>query len=419
MSNIAKGERRVVVTGLGLITALGLDLEKSWNGLINGKSGVTPVDRIDISKLACRIAAQIYDFEPKEHMDFKASRRMDRFSQFAVKSSKDTIADSGLVIDEKNAHRVGVLVGSGVGGLSTLEEQHIRLLEKGEDKVSPFVIPMMIANMAAAHVSIVSGAKGPVSTTSTACAAGSNAIGDSFEIIKRGLAEGMIAGGSEAAITPIGMSGFSNMNAMSGRNDDPEAASRPFDKDRDGFVMGEGSGMIMLEELEHALARGAKIYCEMFGYGMSGEAFHITALEESGTNVARCMSICLEEGNIAKEEVNYVNAHGTSTPLNDAIETTAIKKCFGKHAYELNVSSTKSMTGHCLGASGAIEAVASIMAVKNNIIPPTINLDNPDPACDLEYTAKVKQEKVVNVAVSNSMGFGGHNVTLGFKKYVR
>lgn len=419
MSNIAKGDRRVVVTGLGLMTALGLELEKSWNGLISGKSGVTPVERIDVSKIACRIAAQIYDFEPKSHMDFKSSKRMDRFAQFAVKSSTDTIADSRLVIDEKNAHRVGVIVGSGVGGLSTLEEQYKRLLEKGADKVSPFTIPMMIANMAAAHVSIASGAKGPVSTTSTACAAGSNAIGDSFEIIKRGLAEAMIAGGSEAAITPIGMSGFSNMNAMSSRNDDPEAASRPFDKDRDGFVMGEGSGMIVLEELEHALARGAKIYCEMFGYGLSGEAFHITALEESGTNVARCMSICLEEGNIAMEEVDYINAHGTSTPLNDAIETTAIKKCFGKHAYELNVSSTKSMTGHCLGASGAIEAVASIMAVQNNIIPPTINLDNPDPACDLDYTAKVKQEKVVNVAISNSMGFGGHNVTLGFKKYVR
>lgn len=417
MSNIARGERRVVVTGLGLITALGLDLEKSWNGLINGKSGVTPVERIDISKIACRIAAQIYDFEPKKYMDFKAAKRMDRFAQFAVKSSNDTIADSRLVIDEKNAHRVGVIIGSGVGGLSTLEEQHIRLLEKGADKVSPFVIPMMIANMAAAHVSIIIGAKGPVSTTSTACAAGSNAIGDAFEMIKRGIAEAMIAGGSEAAITPIGMSGFSNMNAMSGRNDDPEAASRPFDRDRDGFVMGEGSGMIVLEELEHALARGAKIYCEMFGYGMSGEAFHITALEESGTNVARCMSMCLEEGNIEKEDVDYINAHGTSTPLNDAIETTAIKRCFGKYAYELNISSTKSMTGHCLGASGAVEAVASIMAIKNNIIPPTINLDNPDPACDLNYTAKVKQEKVVDVALSNSMGFGGHNVTLGFKKY--
>jgi 3-oxoacyl-[acyl-carrier-protein] synthase II len=410
-------QRRVVITGLGLITALGLDLKNSWNNLINGKSGAAPVEDFDVSKLACQIAAQIKDFQPKEHIDFKAAKRMDRFAQLGVKSSKDALADSGLVIDDSNSGMVGVLVGSGVGGLETLENQHERLLNKGADKVSPFLIPMMIPNMAAAHVSITSGAKGPVSTTSTACAAGSNAIGDSFEIIKRGLADVMIAGGAEAAITPMGMSGFSNMNAMSSRNDDPEAASRPFDKDRDGFVMGEGSGIIILEELDHALARGAKIYCEIFGYGMSGEAFHITALEESGVNVARCIGLCLEEGGIAKEEVNYINAHGTSTPLNDAIETTAIKKCFGDHAYNLNVSSTKSMTGHCLGASGAVEAVASILAIYNDTIPPTINLDNPDPACDLDYTAKVKQEKTVNVALSNSMGFGGHNVTLGFKKY--
>jgi len=308
-------------------------------------------------------------------------------------------------------------VGSGVGGLETLEKQHIRLLEKDGSKVSPFLIPMMIPNMAAAHVSIASGARGPVSATSTACAAGSNAIGDAFEIIKRGLADAMIAGGSEAAITPMGMSGFSNMNAMSSKNDDPEAASRPFDRDRDGFVMGEGSGIMILEELEHAVARGARIYCEMFGYGMSGEAFHITALEESGSNVARCIALCLEEGSIDKEEVDYINAHGTSTPLNDAIETAAIKRCFGKKAYGLSVSSTKSMTGHCLGASGAVEAVASVMAVNEDIIPPTINLDNPDPACDLDYTAKVKKKKKINVALSNSMGFGGHNVTLGFKKY--
>jgi 3-oxoacyl-[acyl-carrier-protein] synthase II len=410
-------QRRVVVTGLSLLTALGLDLDKSWDGIINGKSGVAPVEHLDISKLACRIAAQVKDFQPKEHMDFKAAKRMDRFAQFAVKSADDAVADSRLIIDDNNSDRVGVLVGSGVGGLDTLEKQHIRLLDRGADKVSPFLIPMMIPNMAAAHVSIFTGAKGPVSATSTACAAGSNAIGDAFEIIKRGLADVMIAGGSEAAITPMGMSGFSNMNAMSSRNEEPEAASRPFDRDRDGFVMGEGAGMIILEELEQALARGAKIYCEMFGYGMSGEAFHITALEESGINVARCISLCLKEGGIAKEEVDYINAHGTSTVLNDAIETTAIKKCFGKHAYDLNVSSTKSMTGHCLGASGAVEAAASIMAVNNDIIPPTINLDNPDPACDLDYTAKVRQEKRVNIALSNSMGFGGHNVTLGFKKY--
>jgi len=417
MPDIMGQQRRVVVTGLGLMTALGLDIEKSWDGLINGRSGVTPVERIDISKLSCRIAAQINDFKPGDYIEPKSVRRMDRFAQFAVKTSNDAMSDSGLIVDDKNAHRVGVIVGSGIGGLDTLEKQHSRLIEKGADKVSPFLIPMMISNMAAAHVSIICGAKGPVSTTTTACAAGSNAIGNAFEIIKRGMADVMISGGSEAAITMMGMSGFSNMNAMSSRNDDPQAASRPFDRDRDGFVMGEGSGIIILEELGHALSRGAKIYCEMFGYGMSGEAFHITAPEESGTNIARCMSICLEEGNILKEDVDYINAHGTSTPLNDAIETTGIKRCFGKHAYKLNVSSTKSMTGHCLGASGAVEAVASIMAVKTNIIPPTINLDNPGSSCDLDYTAKVKQEKKVDVSISNSMGFGGHNVTLGFKKY--
>lgn len=417
MPDIMKQQRRVVVTGLGLITALGLDIEKCWDGFINGRSGVTPVERIDVSKLSCRIAAQINDFKPGDYIDPKSARRMDRFAQFAVKSSNDAMRDSGLVVDDKNSHRVGVIVGSGIGGLGTMEQQYTRLLEKGADKVSPFLIPMMISNMAAAHVSIICGAKGPVSTTTTACAAGSNAIGDAFEIVKRGMADVMIAGGSEAAITMLGMSGFSNMNAMSGRNDDPCAASRPFDRDRDGFVMGEGSGIIILEELEHALTRGARIYCEMFGYGMSGEAFHITAPEESGTNIARCMSICLEEGNILKEDVDYINAHGTSTPLNDTIETKGIKRCFGKHAYKLNVSSTKSMIGHCLGASGAIEAVASIMAINTDTIPPTINLDNPDPSCDLDYTAKVKQEKKVNVALSNSMGFGGHNVTLGFKKY--
>ncbi|MCD4670218.1 MAG: beta-ketoacyl-ACP synthase II [Actinomycetia bacterium] len=419
MPDIMGQQRRVVVTGLGLLTALGLDVEKSWDGLINGRSGVTPVERIDVSKLSCRIAAQINDFKPGDYIDPKTARRMDRFSQFAVKSSNEAMSDSGLIIDDKNSSRVGVIVGSGIGGIGTLEEQHIRLLEKGADKVSPFIIPMLISNMAAAHVSIICGARGPVSTTTTACAAGSNAIGDAFEIIKRGLADAMITGGSEAAITPMAMSGFSNMNAMSGRNDDPEAASRPFDRDRDGFVMGEGSGMIVLEELEYALSRGARIYCEIFGYGMSGEAFHITAPEESGTNIARCMSIGLEEGNILKEDVDYINAHGTSTPLNDITETRGIKRCFGEHAYKLNVSSTKSMTGHCLGASGAVEAVAAIMAVNTDIIPPTINLDNPGPLCDLNYTAKVKQEKKVDVALSNSMGFGGHNVTLGFKKYDR
>jgi 3-oxoacyl-[acyl-carrier-protein] synthase II len=411
-------KRRVVVTGLGVMSALGLEVDKFWNNLISGKSGVSRIDRFDVEKVASKIAAQIRDFEPENYIDFKKAKRMDRFAQFAVATALDAIKDSGLKISSVNESEVGVYIGSGVGGLATLEQQHERLLSKGADKVSPFLIPMMICNMAAAQVSIVSGAKGPVSTTSTACAAGSNAIGDAFEIIKRGVAKVMITGGSEAAITPMGISGFSNMQALSTRNDEPEKASRPFDRDRDGFVMGEGCGILILEELEHALKRGARIYCEIFGYGLSGEAYHITALEESGANVARCMRNCLDEGGIGPGDVDHINAHGTSTPLNDVIETAAIKRCFGEHAYDINVNSTKSMIGHCLGASGAIEAAAVVLAVRDNIIPPTINLDNPDEKCDLNYTAKVSQKREVNIALSNSMGFGGHNVTLGFKKYL-
>lgn len=410
--------RRVVVTGLGVISALGLETSKFWENLISGKSGVSMIDIFDVEKIGSKIASQVRDFKPEDYMDLKQAKRMDRFAQFAVAASLNSIKDSGLKINSGNEHEVGVYIGSGVGGLMTLEIQHERLLTKGADRVSPFLIPMMICNMASAQVSIFSGAKGPVCASTTACAAGSNAIGDAFEIIKRGDAEVIIAGGSEAAVTPVGMAGFSNMHALSFRNDEPEKASRPFDRDRDGFVMGEGCGILILEELSHALKRNAKIYCEMFGYGLSGEAYHITALEESGANVARCMKNCLDKGDISLEEVDYINAHGTSTPLNDVIESNAIKRCFGKNAYNINISSTKSMTGHCLGASGAIEAIASIMALKNDIIPPTINLENPDDGCDLNYTAKVSQKRKVGIALSNSMGFGGHNVTLGFKKYL-
>ena len=411
-------ERRIVVTGLGIISPLGLEIDKFWENLISGKPGVSKIEHFDVEKIASRIAAQIKDFNPEDYIDYKQAKRMDRFTQFAIAAASQAIKDSDLKINSKNSDKIGVLIGSGVGGLSTLEQQHERLLGKGADKVSPFLIPMMISNRAAAQVSIMSGARGPVGTTTTACAAGSNAIGDAFEIIKRGAAEIMIAGGSEAAITPLGMAGFSNMQALSHRNDEPEKASRPFDKDRDGFVMGEGCGILILEELKSALKRNARIYCEMFGCGLSGEAYHITALEESGINVARCMKSCLDEGGIKPEEVDHINAHGTSTPLNDVVETEAIKKCFGKHAYNINVNSTKSMVGHCLGASGAIEAVSVVLTIMDDIIPPTINLDNPDERCDLNYTAKVSQKREVNVAISNSMGFGGHNVTLGFKKYL-
>jgi len=417
MEQMNKG-RRVVVTGLGIMSPLGLEVDRFWENLISGKSGVSRIDRFDVEKIASKIAAQIRDFEPGNYMNFKQAKRMDSFSQFAVAATLNAIKDSGFKINSNSENEVGVYIGSGVGGLLTLEQQHERLLSRGADKVSPFLIPMMISNMAAAQVSIVSGAKGPVSTTTTACAAGSNAIGDAFEIIKRGVAEVMITGGSEAAITPLAMAGFSNMQALSTRNDEPEKASRPFDRDRDGFVMGEGCGILILEELKSALRRDAKIYCEIFGYGLSGEAYHITAMEQSGTNMARCIRNCLGEGGVDLEEVDHINAHGTSTPLNDAVESAAIKRCFGEYAYNININSTKSMIGHCLGASGAIEAVTVILAIKNNIIPPTINLDNPDEKCDLNYTAKVSQKREVNIALSNSMGFGGHNVTLGFKKYL-
>ncbi len=416
---VSGNKRRIVVTGLGIVSALGIGVDKFWYNLISGKSGVSKIEEFNVDKISSKIAAQVLDFDPKDYMDFKEIKRMDRFSHFAVAAARDVLKESNLKINKENENRVGAYIGSGIGGLTTIEKQHKILLNKGADKVTPLFIPMIISNMAAAWVSIISGAKGPVGSTSTACAAGSNAIGDAFEIIKRGVADVMIAGGSEAAITPMAMAGFSNMQAMSTRNDEPQKASRPFDRDRDGFVMGEGSGVLILEELEHATDRGANIYCEMFGYGLSGEAYHITALEKSGSNVARCMKDCLDEGNIRLEEVDHINAHGTSTPLNDPVESTAIKKCFGDHAYKINICSTKSMTGHCLGASGGIEAVSTAMAVKNDIIPPTINLDNPDEKCDLNYTAKVKKERTVNVALSNSMGFGGHNVTLGFKKYLK
>jgi 3-oxoacyl-[acyl-carrier-protein] synthase II len=418
MVSMEKNDRRVVITGMGVVTSVGTGIAQFWDNIIFGKSGVSRIETFDVEKIASKIAAQIKDFNPTNFMDAKAAKRMDRFAQFAVAATVLALEDSGLKINSENENDVGVYIGSGVGGLATLENQHKILLERGADRVSPFLIPMMICNMAAAQASIISGAKGPVSTSTTACAAGSNSIGDAFEIIKRGAAIVMIAGGSEAAITPVGMAGFSNMNAMSTRNSEPQRASRPFDRDRDGFVMGEGSGILIIEELNYALKRDARIYGEIFGYGLSGEAFHMTALEESGKNVVRCIKNCLKEGDIELAQVDYLNAHGTSTPLNDIVESVAIRTCFGELADKLNVSSTKSMHGHCLGAAGAIEAVAAILAVKNDIIPPTINLENQDEKCDLNYTPNKSVAKKVNIALSNSMGFGGHNVTLGFKKYV-
>jgi len=417
MNNYLKNNRRVVITGLGIISSIGLTIEEFWNSIITGKSGISLVEGFDVEKINSKIAGQIKNFDPQNYINIKDAKRMDRFSQFAVAASLIAINDSNLKIDNNNCNNIGVLIGSGVGGLATIEEQHQKLLEKGADRVSPFLVPMMICNMAAAQVSILTGAKGPVSTVTTACAAGTNAIGDAFEIIKRGAADAMITGGAEAAITPLGMAGFASMHALSTRNDDPQTASRPFERDRDGFVMGEGSGVLILEELNHAISRGAKIYAEIVGYGMSGEAYHITAIEESGINVARCIENCLKEAGIEKEEVDYINAHGTSTPLNDIAETNAIKRCFGDYAYKLNISSTKSMHGHCLGAAGGVESVATVLAIKNNIIPPTINYFNADKDCDLNYTPNVAIHKNIRIALKNSMGFGGHNVTLAFKKF--
>lgn len=412
-----KNKTRVVITGIGTVNSIGLNAREFWNNLLAGKSGISVIEGFDVEKINSKIAGQIKNFDPHTYINIKEAKRMDRFAQFAVAAALMALEDSKLKINELNCNDIGVFIGSGVGGLSTIEVQNQRLLEKGADKVSPFLVPMMICNMAAAQVSIISGAKGPVSTTTTACAAGTNAIGDAFEIIKRGAANVMIAGGAEAAITPLGMAGFSSMHAMSTRNDDPQKASRPFERDRDGFVMGEGSGILILEELNHAVKRGADIYAEIIGYGLSGEAFHITALEESGVNVVRCMENCLSEAEVEKEEVDYINAHGTSTPLNDLVETNAIKKCFGSHAYKLNVSSTKSMHGHCLGAAGGVESVATVLAIKNGRIPPTINYFNADKNCDLNYTPNVSVNKKIRVALKNSMGFGGHNVTLAYKRF--
>ncbi len=418
MTNQHECKKRVVITGMGVVSSIGSGIEEFWKNLVNGKSGVSKINTFDTTKTGSKIAASINDFDPKDFMDFKAAKRMDRFAQFAVAATSLALKDSDLKIDETNSSDIGVFIGSGIGGLLTLEAQHTVLMDRGADRVSPFLIPMIICNMGAAQASIFSGAKGPVSTVTTACAAGSNSIGDAYELIKRGAARAMICGGSEAAITPLGMAGFSNMNAMSMRNDEPQKASRPFDRDRDGFVMGEGAGVLIIEELDFAISRGARIYAEIFGYGMSGEAYHMTALEETGENVVRCINNCLGEGEVPLDKIVYLNAHGTSTPLNDVVESVAISRCFGKHAKDMNISSTKSMHGHCLGATGAIEAIATILSIKNSIIPPTINLDNPDEECGgLNFTPNKSVEKKVDFAISNSMGFGGHNVTLGFKKY--
>jgi 3-oxoacyl-[acyl-carrier-protein] synthase II len=415
MTNLVK--KRVVVTGLGAITPIGNTLEDYWQGLLKGVNGIGAITRFDASNQACRFGGEVKGFDPLQYLDRKEAKRMDRFCHFAVCAGQQALADAKLIINDLNADEIGVLVGTGIGGLKVLEDQQTIFLDKGPSRCSPFMIPMMIANMASGLTAINLGAKGPNNCTVTACAAGSNAIGDAFRLIQDGYAKAMICGGTEAAITPLGFAGFASAKALSFRNNDPTHASRPFDKDRDGFVMGEGSGILLLEELDSALARGARIYAEIVGYAMTCDAYHITAPVPDGRGATRAIALALKDAGLSPEAVSYINAHGTSTPANDVTETRAIKQALGSHAYDLVVSSTKSMTGHLLGGSGGIEAVATVMAIAEDKVPPTINLENPDPECDLDYVPQVSRALPVNVALSNSFGFGGHNVTLAFKKY--
>ena len=409
-------KQRVVVTGMGVVTSLGTDLQTFWTNLVEGKSGVSRIESFDTSDYPTQIAAEIKTWTPEDYMDKKDARKMDRFVQFAVAAGRMALQDAGLRIGENaDPERTGVIVGSGIGGLASWEEQHKILLEKGPRRVSPFFIPMMIANMASGQISILFGAKGPNTTAVTACATGTHSIGDSFRLIQRGEADVMICGGAEAAIRPIGMAGFCAMRAMSTRNDEPEKASRPFDAQRDGFVMGEGAGVLVLESLEHAQRRGAPIYAEVIGYGMSGDAHHITDPDPDGAS--RCMTRALRDAGIPPEEIDYINAHGTSTPVGDKSETLAIKKTFGDHARKLAVSSTKSMTGHLLGAAGGVEAVVLALALKHGVLPPTINLEHPDPECDLDYVPNRARRADIRTALSNSFGFGGHNATIIMRKW--
>ncbi|MDY0407880.1 beta-ketoacyl-ACP synthase II [Paracerasibacillus soli] len=408
--------RRVVVTGLGAVTPVGNDVQSMWGNIIAGKSGIDFVTRVNKDEFPAKIAAEVKDFDPLLYMDKKDARKMDLFTQYAVAASKMAVEDAKLVIDEKNADRVGVWIGSGIGGMQTYEDQFRRFMDKGYRRVSPFFVPMMIPDMAAGQVSIQLGAKGINSCTTTACAFGANSIGDAFRAVQRGDVDYIITGGAEAPITNMSFAGFSSMKALS-FNEDPTSASRPFDKNRDGFVIGEGAGILVLETLESALERGADIYAEIVGYGATGDAFHITAPAEDGEGAARAMKQALETAGMSPNEIDYVNAHGTSTELNDAYETSAIKQVFREHAHNLAVSSTKSMTGHLLGAAGGIEAVIAIKTIEEGIIPPTINYETPDPACDLDYVANEARHQKVKAVMSNSLGFGGHNAALIFKQY--
>jgi 3-oxoacyl-[acyl-carrier-protein] synthase II len=409
---------RVVITGLGAITPIGNDLESYLKGLQSGQNGVDQITLFDASSHACRFAAEVKGFDPTGKLEPKESKRWDRFSKFGVIAAKEALNHSGLIIDNSNSGRIGVIIGSGVGGLLTMETQAHVLENKGASRVSPFTVPMMIPNMATGLAAIALGAKGPSSAVSTACAAGSNAIGDAFRLLQLGKADAMVCGGAEASITPLGVAGFASAKALSFRNDDPSTASRPFDSQRDGFVIGEGAGVLILETLDHALKRDATIHAEIIGYGTTCDAHHITSPTPGGVGGAEAMKLALIDGQINPEEVDYINAHGTSTPANDSNETSAIKAALGNHAYQVPTSSTKSMTGHLLGGSGGIEAVACALAIKHEIIPPTINYSNPDPNCDLDYVPNKAREKKLGVVLSNSFGFGGHNVCLAFRQMI-
>ncbi len=413
---MVEGLHRVVVTGLGAVTPIGNDVSSYWEGLSTGRNGVAPIALFDASRHACRFAAEVKGFDPTGWIEPKEAKRWDRFCKFGVVAAKQAVADAGLSIDERNQHRVGVAIGSGVGGLLMMETQAHVLAERGPDRVSPFCVPMMIPNMATGLAAIALGAKGPSSAVATACAAGSNAIGDAFRLIQLGLADAMVCGGAESAITPLGVAGFASAKALSFRNDDPATASRPFDAERNGFVIGEGAGLLVLESLEHAEARGAEILAEVVGYGMTCDAYHYTLPSPGGVGAAEAIRLALADARLDPADVDYINAHGTSTQANDSNETAAIKTVLGERAHQIPVSSTKSMTGHLLGGSGGIEAVASVLAIVHGLIPPTINYQNPDPACDLDYVPNQAREQKLNVVLSNSFGFGGHNVCLAFRR---
>ena len=410
-------ERRVVITGLGVVSPVGTGVEKFWNSLLEGKSGIAPITRFDAADFPVKIAGEVKDFDPALAGDKKTIRHMDRNAQFAVAAARMAVEDAKLDMEKENLDMAGTVIGTGIGGIATMEETVFRIEQKGPGKVNPFAVPMMIANMTSARVSIRLGLKGPVITDVTACTSGTNAIGDAFRIIQRGDADIMFAGGTEAAVSPAAVAGFAAMKAMSTRNDEPTKASRPFDRDRDGFVMGEGSGIVVLEELEHAKARGAHIYAEVVGYGTNGDAYHITAPAPGGVQARKCMELAIKDAGIDPKDVNYINAHGTSTGLNDKNETLAIKELFGDHAKDIAVNSTKSMTGHLLGAAGAIETIVMAMAIETGKVHPTINCDNPDEGLDLDYVREGARDLQVKCALSNSFGFGGHNGTLCIRRY--